>query len=131
MSENKNQLGRRLKKLRKNKKLTQKELANYINVSATSIGAYETGIRTPRSEKIKKLAEFFNVSSDYLLGNSDKKKKVEDIIKTISEDDKMYDVLMYIETHPIIYKIINELKNIDDKKLKMILDIIKRIMQEY
>jgi len=64
----------RLKKLRKEKKLTQEELANMLNVGVSTISMYETGKSTPNDEIKKKLADIFDVSIDYLIGRSDIRK---------------------------------------------------------
>lgn len=66
-----NMLGSRLKALRKEKKLTQKELAEKINVTNVSVSGYESGNRTPDTETLQKLADFFEVSTDFLLGRDD------------------------------------------------------------
>lgn len=64
-------LGNRIKALREELGLKQEELAKKMSVSPSSIGMYETNKREPNNELILKLAEFFNVSTDYLLGKSD------------------------------------------------------------
>ncbi|AMQ19634.1 helix-turn-helix domain-containing protein [Geobacillus sp. JS12] len=64
-------LGDRLRKLRQEKKLTQEELGKKINVTKVSISGYENGNRTPDTETLQKLADFFNVTTDYLLGRTD------------------------------------------------------------
>ncbi len=68
----------RLKFLRENyyrngKKLSQKELANVLNYGYTAIANYESGRNEPSIEDLIKLAEFFNVSLDYLLGVSEER----------------------------------------------------------
>ena len=62
------EFGNRLKTLRKQKKLTQKQLATQINVKNSIISFYENGDRFPSPEIIIKLSAVFHVSSDYLLG---------------------------------------------------------------
>lgn len=59
-----------LKKLRLELNLNQKELADKIGISRSSIAMYETDQRTPDYETINALSDFFNVSSDYLLGRT-------------------------------------------------------------
>ncbi|HBV87061.1 MAG TPA: transcriptional regulator [Desulfosporosinus sp.] len=59
-----------LKALRSNKALSQRELAKMLNVSPSTIAMYETGQRTPDTDTIKMFADFFNVSTDYLLGRT-------------------------------------------------------------
>lgn len=59
-----------LKKLRKMKNLTQKDMADYLNVTSQAYGKYENGTRTPSYETLKNLANFYNVSVDYLIDRS-------------------------------------------------------------
>lgn len=61
----------RLRELRKSKNLTQKQVAKEINVSAQSYGYYENWINKPDPETLVKLADFFDVSIDFLVGRSD------------------------------------------------------------
>lgn len=58
--------GQKLRELRSNKKMTQEELGKLLNVSKVSISGYENDTREPDKGSIKKLAEFFDVSTDYL-----------------------------------------------------------------
>lgn len=61
----------RVKKLRKARKLSQKELAEALGLTQTAISGIESGLRTTTIEKLILLAKFFEVSSDYLLGLKD------------------------------------------------------------
>lgn len=69
---------RKLIELRKEKKLTQSDLAEVLGISRQAYSNYEAGKRQPDNETLLKLAEYFNVSVDYLLGrettNSSKEK---------------------------------------------------------
>lgn len=60
-------LGERLTKLRKNKKLTQQELAKRIGITRSSLSQYEVNNRQPDYNTLKKFSDFFNVSIDYLI----------------------------------------------------------------
>jgi len=60
-----------LKGLRKQKKLTQQDLAEIIGVDRVTLARYESGARLPSLEVLIKLADFFEVSVDYLLGRTD------------------------------------------------------------
>ena len=60
--------GKRLRELRKQKNLTQAQLAAQIGVKNSIISFYEVGDRIPSPEIIIKLASVLHVSSDYLLG---------------------------------------------------------------
>lgn len=56
-----------LKDLRETYSLSQKEVANACNLSTQCISALETGTRNPTGSTIKTLAEYFQVTADYLL----------------------------------------------------------------
>ena len=60
--------GKRLKQLRERNGLTQEQLAKTFNLLKSSISMYENDIRLPNIEIIKDIANYFNVSTDYLLG---------------------------------------------------------------
>lgn len=62
--------GERLKELRRNNKLTQQELANKLKVSASTVGMYEQGRRSPDTGTLNQVAEYFDVSVDWLLGRT-------------------------------------------------------------
>jgi len=53
--------------------ITQRELAEKINVTEVTISRYLSGERSPRIEIVSKIADFFGVTTDYLLGVSDTK----------------------------------------------------------
>lgn len=61
----------RLKLLREEKLLTQKEIADFLGVNYNTVGNYERGSRQPDLNTAKKLADYFKISTDYLLGRSD------------------------------------------------------------
>lgn len=63
--------GSRIKKLREEKQMKQEELAKILSISPSAIGMYERDAREPNDELTLKLAEYFKVSTDYLLGKSD------------------------------------------------------------
>ena len=64
-------LGERLKLLRNEAGIGQNKLAKDLQVSNASISYWETGKQEPTAEAICKIAQYFNVSADYLLGLTD------------------------------------------------------------
>jgi transcriptional regulator with XRE-family HTH domain len=62
--------GKRLRQLRKEKGLTQAELAKLLSIGESTVSFYESGKRQPDYETLIRLAEVFNVSVDYLLGRT-------------------------------------------------------------
>lgn len=109
--------GTRFKEERKRKKLTQEQLANMFFLNKSSISRYEKGNQMPEMPTLQKIADFFEVSTDYLLGRTDEritKPKLDEGIKTIAahrininEDlpDEAYDKINeYIKMVEMMYK---------------------------
>lgn len=63
--------GIKIKELREERKLTQKELGKILNLRNTTISAWEKDIAEPPYDILKKLCVLFEVSADYLLGLED------------------------------------------------------------
>lgn len=60
----------RIKSLRMSNDMTQTDLAKKLNITRSSVNAWEMGISTPSTTYIVELAQLFHVSTDYLLGLS-------------------------------------------------------------
>lgn len=67
--------GERLKQLRKEKKVSQKTLADALFISQQAIAKWESDKSSPNPETVRKIAEYFNVSTDYLLEVDSENKK--------------------------------------------------------
>lgn len=74
--------GNRIKQLREEKGLKQEELAKVLSVAPSTIGMYERDEREPNDSITLKIAEYFGVSTDYLLGKTNIK-NIEDEFKII------------------------------------------------
>lgn len=66
-------MGEKLKSLRIEKKLTQKQVSERIELAISAVSSYESGIRYPSYEALIKLSNIFHVSNDYLLGITEKR----------------------------------------------------------
>lgn len=79
----------RIRALREDMDLRQIDVANATGIDQKTLSNYETGKTNPDSYAIIKLADFFGVSSDYLLGRDDKTKvSVEKLLKRIYNVEK-------------------------------------------
>ena len=67
-----NDFAKRLRIIRKKKGLTQKQLAVEVGASERGIQSYEIGERNPPFDQLITLADYFDVSIDYLVGRTDK-----------------------------------------------------------
>ena len=100
-------LGKRIKELRTEKKITQSELSNYLGLTPKMISFYELEQRFPPQDIIIKLADYFNVSTDFLLGQSD--------IRNSDKILKEYNSLNY-ESQKELEKYIQILRENDNKR---------------
>lgn len=81
-------IGQKIRDLRKQRKMSQTELANILHVSQQTVTAWETGKAEPASSAVANLADYFGVTTDYLLGRPEEKKET---VPSDSDLDKMID----------------------------------------
>lgn len=74
-----------LRALRKDHKVTQEELAKAVGVSKSSINMYERGEREPGIETLNKIAKYFHISMNILLGNKEAYEDIECFTKVIDD----------------------------------------------
>jgi transcriptional regulator with XRE-family HTH domain len=105
------EFGKRLAQIRKEKKLSQGELAKMVDIHANVLGRYERSEARPFVEMAAKLADALEVSLDYLVGNSDLKFDKETInrivdIQNLSDEDK----------HPLLKLVDAYLRDVKTKR---------------
>lgn len=110
-----------LKKLREERHLSQKDVADYLGVTRQAIASYELAKREPDYEVLRKLADYFGVSVDYLLGRS----KYDSLIGLMDNDLKQWIVK---ENNLQYVKLAREIKEagIEVELMKPIIDDIKK-----
>jgi transcriptional regulator with XRE-family HTH domain len=109
-----------LRELRNERKLTQQELADKLDVSRMTINFYESNRRTPDINFAIKAANFFNVSVDYLVGNSNIKSK-EDHRYTKEQVENLEDIIYYLpatSAQDLLKHLCDVLKIAHDKKIE-------------
>lgn len=84
--ETKMEFGEFLAKLRKERGILQKQVAAYLNVTVATISNYEKGVHIPDINTLIKLADFYDVSTDYLLQRTRFKAKISILNKQLSPD---------------------------------------------
>lgn len=103
--------GDRLKELRKNHKLTQSDIANMFDVTKNAVYSWENGISQPSIEIITKLAQYFNVTTDYLLGfNQDDYSKIERLRMALKEAGVMVGDDLSVDELNRVMKIVEMLR---------------------
>lgn len=112
--------GKRLKALRTAKKISQKEFGKLFGLAESTIGMYERDERRPDFELLNKFADYFEVSTDYLLGRTDnpantQQEKDEAAFQAFANDPELY----------VFYRELPESDEEAVRKLRNIWEIIK------
>ena len=84
-------LGEKIKYLRKQKKITQEELAKTIGAVRGTLANWEIDVASPDKEMLIKIADFFKVTTDYLLGREEKSIDYSPLEKFIKDFQKLPD----------------------------------------
>lgn len=74
-----------LRELRKSKKLSQKEVAAYLNIPATTYNTYESGRTEPPIEMLVRLSHWYEVSVDIIVQRNRIQRTAEDVAKTLAD----------------------------------------------
>lgn len=92
-----------LKSLRKGKRVSQEQLGNNLGFGKNTISQYETGIREPNLDTLIKLADYFNVSVDYLIGR-EKNTTTEVVVQKVYSDaqQRCVDVLLNLPDNLLV-----------------------------
>lgn len=78
-----NSIGFKISELRKSANMSQFQLAKVLDIATSTLGMYETGKREPSLKVMQRIADYFNVTTDYLLGRPEK--QTESRQQTINE----------------------------------------------
>lgn len=130
--------GNRLKELRKKSNLTQEQLAAKFYLNKSSISRYENGTQVPEHDLLEKIADYFNVSIDYLLGrsegqysstnaNNEAAKRISGALNDDPELAEFWDSLKDREDLQLLFK---QTKDLSPNDVKKIIKIIKAIEDE-
>lgn len=87
------EFGEFLAKLRKEKGCLQKEVAAYLNVTVATVSNYEKGVHTPDLNTLIKLADFYDVSTDFLLQRTRYRASISTLNKRLSADYTVSDLM--------------------------------------
>lgn len=108
----------RIRQLRKERKITQKQLATDTGLPYQSIVNYENGRRTPNAAALATLERFFNVSGEFLCGTSEVRRN-----EMIYDDPEIMDEVR--ESFSFLFNnLLAKVNNEDDHNQKMLFDII-------
>ena len=123
-------IGKIIKKLRKENNMTQEDLANKLGITRGAVSLYEQDKRKIDYKSINKLADIFGVSSDYILGRIEKKDQVKTISDAISDNPELYNFWKELSQRKDLQLLFRQTKDLDPKDIKRIVRVIKAIEDE-
>lgn len=94
------EFGELLAELRKDKSMTQHDLADVLHVSVGTISNYEKSVHFPDVEKLVNLADFFNVTTDYLLGRCESNLSPDVFQEMVTEGKTVGDIIATLRQLP-------------------------------
>ncbi len=115
-------LSKRLKQLRIENNMYQKDVAKKIGITESGYGYYEQDKRIPDSIMLNKLAALYNVSTDYLLGNTNRKTP-----ESVSVDEELQQLL----SNPDTLVAFKDFHNLTDTDKQEIINFIKFKKQQH
>ncbi|MGG0718729.1 helix-turn-helix transcriptional regulator [Robertmurraya massiliosenegalensis] len=115
-------LAERLKKIRKQHKLTQKDVADFLGMTESGYGYYEQDRNKPSLITLKKLAEKYNVSVSYFTDEADEKNNVSIAGKEIQLSPDELKIFEELRKHPILF---NDLASDPESKVKELIKLYK------
>lgn len=123
-------LKKRMRQLRHERGMTQKEVAEQLGIGVSTMTMYETGRREPNMETLIKIANFFDVSVDYLLGKTDARNEKEVISRALVDDPELYNFWKELNEREDLQLLFKQTRNMDPKDIRTIIKIIKAIEDE-
>ncbi|PRX29373.1 DNA-binding XRE family transcriptional regulator [Orenia metallireducens] len=127
---------KRLKELRTQKGIYQKELAEVLGVSRPTITQYEQGKRNPDTDMLNNIADYFEVSVDYLLGRTNKKNEMAKLEKIAPKgtlellNEEELEFLLEIANDNQRQVLLRESRGLTDSDLAKAIKIIKAFAEE-
>ena len=112
-----------ISELRKEKGLSQKEAAAQLGISQALLSHYEKGIRECGQSFLIRIAEFYGVSCDYILGRTNKRSDIQAVAENLLETNNDFEATSrtYIKAAMILRDALNGCENLSDLQLDMVL----------
>ncbi|MCK8824691.1 helix-turn-helix domain-containing protein [Fuchsiella alkaliacetigena] len=126
-------IGDRIKKLRKENNIYQKDLAKELGLKQQTISLYESNKRQPDYDTLQKIANYFNCSTDYLLGRTDQRnpgqanKKIK---QALADNPELMEFWEEVSTREELLLMFKQTKDLKPSSIKRIIEIVKLIEEE-
>jgi transcriptional regulator with XRE-family HTH domain len=120
----------KIKKLRHEKGVNQVDLAKHLGLKQQTISSYENGNSKPDIETLEKMAKFFDVSIDYLVGRSDVRDPAEKIAKAVADEPDLMLFWEEMRKRRELKLLFKQIRDLPPEHIKRIIRIIKAIEDE-
>lgn len=117
-------IGERLAALRREKGLSQAKLAKLLNLGTSTIANYELNKRTPDPATLKRLADFFDVSVDYLLGRTERREVFKGEGYIVREAEAAY-----FAGYPQFTQLVERFPDLTDEEKESLLDCWRWVLE--
>ncbi|PRX24041.1 helix-turn-helix protein [Orenia metallireducens] len=129
-------LGERLRKLRKERNLTLADLSSHFHMRKSTFSNYENDYRKPNADLLEELADYFNVSVDYLLGRTNERNPMEKLtalapegtLKLLTAEELEF--LRELAQDEQRQVLLRESRGLTDRDLAKAIRIIKAFVEE-
>ena len=112
------EINERLKELRNSKKLSMQELTDKVSMNFSTYQNYESGKRIPTADALMKLADFYGVTTDYLLGRNPQKETSLRAFAKAADLKELEEIL------------VKEYLELTDKQREKVLDFLRRCIEQ-
>lgn len=116
----------KFKSLRKKYNYLQSDVAKKLNVSTSAVGMWEQGRTQPSNDDIKKLANLFNVSTDYLLDNDNTSTS----LSNATEDKELNKKILQMAQDEFDRTLFKKYGDLSEEKKKLVMAVINGIIEE-
>lgn len=112
---------KRFEKLLNENKITSYKVGKDTGIASATFSDWKNGRSVPKQDKLIKIAEYFDVSIDWLMGNSDTRK----MINTTKWDDETLEMMEEVHKNPELRMLFKATKNLSPEDIKKTVEMIK------
>ena len=122
---------KRLRKLRKEKGLTLKQMADKFHKTKATFSAYENGVRKPSINLVSELANYFGVSIDYLMGESNLKHSNEKIKQALENNPELMQFWEQLSERNDLQLLFKQTQNLSPEAIRKVVEFMQMIENEH
>lgn len=123
-------LGERIKQLRTENEMTQEEFGKLFGVTKYAVSLYESDKSVPNDEIKKKIADYFQVSLDWLMGVSEIRNPADKITEAVSGDPELAEFWEKLRQRDDLKLLLKQIRHLPPEAIMRIIRVIKAIEDE-